>query len=78
MRLLRFRGKEKKKHWMYPSRATLVIAPPSLIGQWEIEIQERCKDSPVIVKYYGKRSHDPGDYVNVDFVLTTYRILTNE
>jgi len=73
-----YRGKDKKKHWMYPSRATLVIAPPSLIGQWEIEIQERCKDSPVIVKYYGKRSHDPGDYVNVDFVLTTYRILTNE
>eukprot|EP00492_Amphilonche_elongata_P002889 TRINITY_DN316_c0_g1_i7.p1 TRINITY_DN316_c0_g1~~TRINITY_DN316_c0_g1_i7.p1 ORF type:complete len:277 (-),score=45.43 TRINITY_DN316_c0_g1_i7:174-1004(-) len=68
------------KKLIYPSRATLIVAATSLVGQWEIELKEKSTKEPRILKYYGKtRPNDAKELSqNYDFVLTTYGIMQRE
>jgi len=69
----------KRKEKRYPSRATLVVSPTSLVGQWQIEIQERnAKKLKILCYYGGKRPKDPKIVADYDFVLTTYGIIKHK
>merc|ERR1719229_506777 len=68
----------EKKEKRYPSRATLIVAPCSLVGQWEQEIQDRHKRKPKTLCYYGSRTKDPRVVADHDFVLTTYGIIKHK
>ena len=71
----------KVRTW-YKSRATLVIAPVSLVPQWETEIREKVErtlnDGLSYKRYHGARSRDLRKWVDVDIVLTTYPIFGKE
>ncbi|KAI4120059.1 MAG: hypothetical protein LQ345_000015 [Seirophora villosa] len=70
-----------------PSRecsATLIITPPSILGQWKKEIQALAPDLKFTV-YTGLRPHEPEDdathfsrFHEHDIVLTTYSVLARE
>ena len=67
---------KEKRH---PTKATLIIAPTSLVGQWDIEITKWYKKKPKTLLYYGsKRNPDPSDIASYDYVLTTYNLLTSK
>ena len=60
------------------TRATLIICPVSLVGQWEAEIIEKLKDKKKvsIYKYYGRNRKLSGSALSgYDFVLSTYETL---
>ena len=60
----------------YKSAATLIVAPCSLVGQWETECDERSEGRLKWERYHGsKRSRNVEDYVDKDVVLTTYTIM---
>eukprot|EP01084_Bolivina_argentea_P145899 255597_1 len=59
----------------YKSRATLIIAPVSLVGQWETECDDKSGRKLKYKRYYSDRSRDVGDYLNVDIVFSTYGIM---
>jgi len=69
-----------KKKWIYKSNATLIVAATSLVGQWEIELNDKSTRPPRIYKYYGaSRIHDAKKLAQeYDFVLTTYGIMQRE
>jgi len=69
---------DKKK--IYSTKATLIVAPTSLVGQWSIELDDKCLTKPRILKYYGSsRPRDPEKIINdYDYVLTTYGIMQQE
>ena len=56
------------------SSATLVIAPVSLIGQWETELKEKCAAAGLRVARWhdSNRERDPGKLAAFDVVLCTY------
>ena len=57
----------------YRSKATLVIAPVSLVGQWERECVERSTVPLSLKRYYASyRKRDVELYRNQDIVFTTY------
>ncbi|XP_074643058.1 transcription termination factor 2-like [Tubulanus polymorphus] len=62
------------------SRATLVVAPASLIHQWNKEIENRCDEGKLkVLVYHGpKRDKDPRMIAKHDVVLTTYSIIGKE
>eukprot|EP01083_Nonionella_stella_P117644 350837_1 len=62
----------------YKSSATLVIAPVSLIGQWEKECDEKSGGKLRYKRYYGSRSRDVKKYMGFDIIFTTYGILSQE
>ena len=63
----------------YKSQATLVIASPSSITQWEKEYVKRCDGAVNYVRYYDSyRSRDIKKYIDKDIVFTTYGILGKE
>merc|ERR1712129_366403 len=62
----------------YKSSATLIIAPVSLIGQWESECDKRGDGKIKYKRYYGTRSRDIKKYIDKDIVFTTYGILGKE
>lgn len=42
------------------TEGTLVVAPVSLVGQWEAELRDKCGDKVKIVRWYGqRRERDP-------------------
>uniref|UniRef100_A0A914ZRW6 Transcription termination factor 2 n=1 Tax=Parascaris univalens TaxID=6257 RepID=A0A914ZRW6_PARUN len=67
---------------LIPSRATLVIAPASLIFQWEAEIDRHVKAGRLTVLiFHGakqKREDDPRRMARYDVVITTYNLLASE
>ncbi|KAH8816166.1 SNF2 family N-terminal domain-containing protein [Xylogone sp. PMI_703] len=62
-------------------KATLVVAPLSLIRQWELEIKEKVSDSHflrVCVHHGPQRTKRFQDLKKYDIVITTYQILVSE
>ena len=63
----------------YKSAATLIIAPVSLVGQWETETKDKCKKELNFNRYYGgNRKRNVKLYIKQDIVFTTYGILAKE
>ncbi|GMT32389.1 hypothetical protein PFISCL1PPCAC_23686, partial [Pristionchus fissidentatus] len=64
------------------SHSTLVIAPASVIFQWEKEIEKRVKGSRLsVLVFHGpknKREDRPKKLAKYDIVITTYNIITAE
>ncbi|KAI4180815.1 MAG: hypothetical protein L6R41_007006, partial [Letrouitia leprolyta] len=64
--------------------ATLIITPPSILGQWKSELQNLAPDLKTTT-YEGLRTADSDDneaymsrFCNHDIVLTTYNVLARE
>ncbi|DBB09876.1 TPA: hypothetical protein ACH3X3_001489 [Trebouxia sp. C0006] len=58
------------------SRATLVVCPVSLMGQWAEELADKAKGRLKVLLHHGpKRSKDPKDLAAYDIVLVTYQTL---
>ncbi|KAL8731356.1 MAG: hypothetical protein Q9166_003448 [cf. Caloplaca sp. 2 TL-2023] len=64
--------------------ATLIITPPSILGQWKNELQTMAPSLRIAI-YEGLRVKDPDDnenylssFDNHDIVLTTYNVLARE
>eukprot|EP01083_Nonionella_stella_P109069 317622_1 len=63
----------------YHSRATLIVAAPSLVGQWKTELETKLNRTITITQYYGgNRIRDPRRLAGFDYVLTTYGIVQRE
>ncbi|PWN27706.1 hypothetical protein BDZ90DRAFT_232111 [Jaminaea rosea] len=63
------------------SRATLIVAPLTIVANWEEQIKEHWakKSRPSVYIYHGSnRSSDPKMIANHDVVLTTYSTLASE
>uniref|UniRef100_A0A183VCI2 Helicase ATP-binding domain-containing protein n=2 Tax=Toxocara canis TaxID=6265 RepID=A0A183VCI2_TOXCA len=67
---------------LIPSTATLVIAPASLIFQWQAEIERHVKLGRLsVLVFHGrkqKREDDPKRLARYDVVITTYNVLASE
>ena len=54
-------------------RATLVVCPVSLMGQWATELADKTNGCLKVLVHHGlKRSRDPKDLPDYDVVLVTY------
>ncbi|KAI9558938.1 Transcription termition factor 2 [Daphnia sinensis] len=62
------------------SNGTLVVCPASVVGQWEKEIQRRCKrNSLSVVIFHGPdRNKLASKLHHYDVVITTYQIVSRE
>ncbi len=61
------------------SKGTLVLVPPSLVGQWELEFTNRHNGNLSMCKFYGaSRPKSIASLLPYDIVLTTYKILTQD
>ncbi|KAA6425323.1 MAG: SNF2 family DNA-dependent ATPase [Trebouxia sp. A1-2] len=61
------------------SRATLVVCPVSLMGQWATELADKTNGCLKVLVHHGhKRSRDPRDLLDYDVVLVTYQIIAQE
>eukprot|EP01083_Nonionella_stella_P032902 90084_1 len=68
---------ETKEYTYYKAKGTLIIAPVSLIGQWEHEVDTRAMGI-TYKRYYGNRSRDMNQYIEYDVIFTTYGVLGKE
>ncbi|KAK4055576.1 DNA helicase rad5 [Microbotryomycetes sp. JL201] len=61
-------------------KATLVIAPMTLIGQWCEELQRSSKDGLNVLMYYGSNRTDLQDEIDsgIDVVVTSYGVLVSD
>ncbi|KAL0037370.1 hypothetical protein WJX79_004318 [Trebouxia sp. C0005] len=58
------------------SRATLVVCPVSLMGQWAEELADKARGCLKVLLHHGpRRSTDPKDLSAYDIVLVTYQTL---
>jgi len=58
------------------SRATLVVLPVSLVGQWASEVSKHAPALSVLVFHGAKRKSIPTSaFLGADIVLTTYTLL---
>jgi SNF2 family DNA or RNA helicase len=61
----------------HQSAATLVLVPPSLVGQWCEEFERRHVGNLRVLKFYGnKKPTTAAELLCYDVVLTTFQILT--
>ncbi|KJH43189.1 protein, SNF2 family [Dictyocaulus viviparus] len=64
---------------LIPSKATLVVAPTSLIHHWEHEIKSKCKRNVLNVMVYHNKSRKHLNYEILalcDVVITTYKLVS--
>jgi hypothetical protein len=60
----------------HKSAATLVLVPPSLVGQWCEEFERRHTGDLRVLKFYGnKRPTNVAEILSYDVVLTTFQVL---
>ncbi|KAM0788905.1 hypothetical protein ACM66B_002987 [Microbotryomycetes sp. NB124-2] len=61
-------------------KATLVIAPMTLIGQWCEELQRSSKEGLNVLMYYGSNRTDLQDEIDsgIDVVVTSYGVLVSD
>uniref|UniRef100_A0A914XWQ2 Helicase ATP-binding domain-containing protein n=1 Tax=Panagrolaimus superbus TaxID=310955 RepID=A0A914XWQ2_9BILA len=76
---------DMKKHFSYekdvrPGYCTLVVAPASVIYQWEKEIKDRVKPGKLkVYVFHGpRRERDPMVLARNDIVITTYNTISSE
>ncbi|KAG5999180.1 hypothetical protein E4U54_002003 [Claviceps lovelessii] len=70
-----------KKQFEDVEKTTLVVAPLSLIRQWEHEIADKLESShalKVLVHHGPQRTKDPRKLAQYDVVVTTFQILVSE
>uniref|UniRef100_A0AC35FKG8 Transcription termination factor 2 n=1 Tax=Panagrolaimus sp. PS1159 TaxID=55785 RepID=A0AC35FKG8_9BILA len=65
---------------IYPAYCTLVVAPASVIYQWEKEIKDRVKSGKLkVYVFHGpRRERDPQVLARNDVVITTYNTISSE
>ena len=60
-------------------RATLVVCPVTLMGQWATELADKTNGRLKVLMHHGvKRSRDPKDLLEHDVVLVTYQTIAQE
>jgi hypothetical protein len=59
------------------TKATLIVAPPSILGQWQIELKKFAPANFKILWHYGQKRHRDTDFDKYDVVLTTHGCLLN-
>ena len=63
----------------HKSATTLILVPPSLVGQWVDEIENRHAGRLRVYKFYGSaRPSNPLELLNYDIVLTTFQVMVTE
>ncbi|GAB4813732.1 hypothetical protein N2152v2_000778 [Parachlorella kessleri] len=66
----------KDANGLIKSRATLVVCPVTLVGQWEAEVKSKAGESLRTYVYYGQtRLKDPVKLSQYDLVITSYNTL---
>jgi SNF2 family DNA or RNA helicase len=64
---------------MLQCRATLVVCPVSLMGQWATELADKTNGRLKVLMHHGlKHRRDPKDLLDYDVVLVTYQIIAQE
>lgn len=67
-----------EKGRLVPSKATLVVCPPSVMGQWEDEIKKKTRGLKVLL-YHGPSRPKSAPIISVyDIVLTSYNTLGSD
>ena len=62
----------------FRSRATLIIAPVSLVGQWESEVRKHTPGTTVVLWHGDTRTQDNfSKLLSCDVVMTTYELLAS-
>eukprot|EP01083_Nonionella_stella_P247543 858119_1 len=69
---------QMEEYTYYKGKGTLIIAPVSLIGQWEQELDTRSNGNLTYTRYYGARSRDMSHYFDFDVIFTTFGVLAKE
>eukprot|EP00741_Cyanophora_paradoxa_P008377 tig00001304_g8104.t1 len=60
------------------SRATLIVCPVSLLGQWKQELKRKLTEPLDVYVYHTGRTSDPKQLLDHDVVLTTYSIVQRD
>ncbi|XP_043270770.1 transcription termination factor 2-like [Venturia canescens] len=77
---------EENEKWLSSARTqrhlggTLVVAPASLVAQWQSEVKNRCKSRLLTVELFhgNNRESNPKRLARNDIVVTTYNIISRE